>query len=115
MRFLLAIFFLSFLCSSKALAFSEEGPGCLPVEPSVSPVKSQTASNINATHERVLKDWQACYEHYKSTQPPYMQNVAMVKIADIHYQLGNMAEAERLYKIASEATEKDLDGTSDKV
>jgi hypothetical protein len=71
--------------------------------------RSLSAAEIDlATHQRILKDWLAGYENFKTTQPLVMQYATLVKIADVQYQLGNLTEAERLYKEASDATEADV-------
>ncbi|CAN5175753.1 hypothetical protein BH11CYA1_BH11CYA1_45730 [soil metagenome] len=117
-RFLPSILLLSCLNLHVAFAFTDRGPGFLPPEPPVvertSGLSLSAAENELTTHKRVLKDWQACYENYKTNQPVVMQIVALVKIADVQYQLGNLAEAEKLYKEASDATERDLSSLADK-
>ncbi|CAN5316578.1 hypothetical protein BH11CYA1_BH11CYA1_41150 [soil metagenome] len=67
-----------------------------------------------ARHKRVLNHWLAVYENYKITQPLDTQYSAIGKIADVQYQLGNMTEAERFYKEASDKTEEDLRSLADK-
>lgn len=118
LQFLSLVIALSLLIQNKAFAFTDGGPGLLPPEPPLSESKedlSVTAAGAElATQKRALDYWQACYENSKATQPPVMQRAALVKIADVQYQMGNLAEAERLYKEASDKTEADLLSLADK-
>ncbi len=117
LRFLSLILVLSFFNLHGAFAFSDGGPGFLPAEPPTNESKVTTSSAAEAdlaTRKRVLKDWLQCYENIKTTQPLVMQYATLVKIADVQYQLGNLTEAERLYKEASDGTEVDLCSLADK-
>ncbi|MBP9090648.1 WG repeat-containing protein [bacterium] len=118
LRLLSIILALGFFNSDGASAFTDGGPGFLPAETSGNESKEGRALSAEevdlATHKQMLKDWLAGYEKFKINQPVVMQYAALVKIADVQYQLGNLTEAESLYKEASDATEADLGSLANK-
>lgn len=118
LRFLSLILVLSFFNLLGAFAFTDSGSSSSPAEARVNEstdgLSLPAAETDLAKHKRMLRNWLECYENFKTTQPLVRQYAALVKIADSQYQLGNLTEAERLYKQASDATEGDLRSLGDK-
>lgn len=98
-----------------AFAFLDEGPGFLPrdVEDTANeilPTADAATNHINSKPDFLLKEWKAGYEKLKGEQRQLAYRISLlVRIADIEYQQGNLVEAEKSYKLASDSTEKDLD------
>lgn len=118
LRFLSLILVLSIYNLNGAFAFTDGGSSSPPAEARVNESKVGRASSAAETnlakHKRMLRNWLECYENFKTTQPLVTQYAALVKIADSQYQLGNLTEAESLYKEASDATEEDLHSLEDR-